>query len=273
MEIIQQCETFKEENGKLQFCWQNFYVRHEGNIHYGTWDDRSTKPTHPSQLRNLKRIKTEDIGPEVQETWAVTLEQNCHFKAPGLNDLHDPGLEDTIRREVEINEILRRDPHPNIATYYGCREKNGHVTGLCFKRYKATMYQRVNPDYLNKDDFRSSARLQVNDAVRNGLVGILDAIKHLHSLGLVHNDLNPSNIMFDELDVPVIIDFGSCRRIGESLVTTGAGQTDAWHDPTNDVVLEKNDLDAFEELKSWLVGSVDDAWLFPEEQPLERCYN
>jgi hypothetical protein len=37
--------------------------------------------------------------------------------------------------------------------------------------------------------------------------------------------------------------------------------------------LEKNDLDAFEELKSWLVGSVDDAWLFPEEQPLERCYN
>lgn len=273
MEIIQQSETFKEENGKLQFCWQSFYVRHEGNIHYGTWDDRSTKPTRPSQLRNLKQIKAEDIGPEVQETWAVTLEQNCHFKAPGLSDLHDPGLEDTIRHEVEINEILRRDPHPNIATYYGCREKNGRVTGLCFKRYKATMYQRVNLDYLNKDDFRSSARLQVNDAVRNGLVGILDAIKHLHSLGLVHNDLNPSNIMFDELDVPVVIDFGSCRRIGESLVTSGAGQTDAWHDPTNDVVLEKNDLDAFEELKSWWVGSVDDAWLFPEEQPLERCYN
>jgi serine/threonine protein kinase len=126
---------------------------------------------------------------------------------------------------------------------------------------------------LNKDDFRSSARLQVDDAVRIGLVGILDAIRHLHSLGLVHNDLNPSNIMFDELDEPVIIDFGSCRRIGESLDTTGAGQTDAWHDPANDVVLEKNDSDAFEELKSWLVGSVDDAWLFPEEQPLERCYN
>ncbi|KAJ6010233.1 hypothetical protein N7499_004363 [Penicillium canescens] len=36
MEIIQQSETFKDENGKLQFCWQSFYVRHEGNIHYGT---------------------------------------------------------------------------------------------------------------------------------------------------------------------------------------------------------------------------------------------
>jgi serine/threonine protein kinase len=271
MEIVQQSETFNEENGKLQFCWQNFYVRHEGKLYHGSWDDRSTKPRHPNQLQNLQQIQTEDIGPKVQEAWAVTSEQSCHFKAPGLNVLHDPGLEDSMRHEVEINEILRRNPHPNIATYYGCRVANGRVTGLCFKRYKATMYQRVNPDYLNKDDFRSSARLQVNDAVRNGLAGLLDAIKHLHLLGLVHNDLNPSNIMFDELDVPVIIDFG--RRIGESLDITGAGQTDAWHDPANDVVSEKNDLDAFEELKSWLVGSADDAWLFPEEQPLERCYN
>jgi hypothetical protein len=34
----------------------------------------------------------------------------------------------------------------------------------------------------------------------------------------------------------------------------------------------KNDLDAFEDLKTWLAGSVDDAFLFEAEDTLsEKC--
>ena len=38
----------------------------------------------------------------------------------------------------------------------------------------------------------------------------------MHALGLIHNDLNPSNIMING-DSPVTIDFDSCKREGEKL--------------------------------------------------------
>lgn len=36
-------------------------------------------------------------------------------------------------------------------------------------------------------------------------------------MGLIHNDLNPSNIMMDRWENPVIIDFDSCQRQGAEL--------------------------------------------------------
>lgn len=45
--------------------------------------------------------------------------------------------------------------------------------------------------------------------MKSGLEGILAAIKHLHSLGTVHNDINPANIMLDEDDTLNLIDFDS----------------------------------------------------------------
>lgn len=89
---------------------------------------------------------------------------------------------------------------------------------------------------------------------------ILAAIKHLHSLGMVHNDINPANIMLDEDGTLILIDFDSCRYIGESLGNTGTKRTR--HDPTVDISLEKNDLDAFEDLQVWLCGSVDEEFIF-----------
>ena len=43
------------------------------------------------------------------------------------------------------------------------------------------------------------------------------AIHHLHSLDLAHNDLNPANILVAEDGTPILIDFGSARKIGEKL--------------------------------------------------------
>ena len=96
-----------------------------------------------------------------------------------------------------------------------------------------------------------------------GLEGILAAIKHDHSLGIVHNDINPANIMLDgDGTLIIIINFDSCRYIGESLRNTGTKRTHHWHDPTVDISLEKNDLDAFKDLQVWLTGSVDEDFIF-----------
>ncbi|EFW22500.1 conserved hypothetical protein [Coccidioides posadasii str. Silveira] len=49
------------------------------------------------------------------------------------------------------------------------------------------------------------------------LQGIESGIKHMHTLGLIHNDLNTSNVIMDKRDNPVIIDFDSCQREGAQL--------------------------------------------------------
>jgi hypothetical protein len=72
--------------------------------------------------------------------------------------------------------------------------------------------------------------------------------------------------MFDEYGTPVIIDFDSCRKVGESLRDTETKRTYQWHDPQTDVALEKNDLDALEELKIWLIGSTQDIFLFSQRK-------
>ncbi|CAG7944733.1 unnamed protein product [Penicillium nalgiovense] len=270
MEIIRESTTFETVDGKLKFCWKSFYVRQDGIVYYGSWNDRSSNPTDDSQFKKSTTIEMNEIGPKNQDTWAVASEEDCYLKAPDITDFTRPDLDDDIQRELEVCEVLRGHPHPNIAIYYGCREENDRATGLCFKRYRDTLSRKVNPEYLNKTMFRASAREQVDDSLKENFHGILEGIKHLHSLGLVHNDIKQSNIMLGERGIPVIIDFGSCRKTGESLETSGVGQTDGWHDSENDLVLEKNDLDAFEELKAWLLGSVDDVYLFHEDR-LEEC--
>jgi serine/threonine protein kinase len=52
------------------------------------------------------------------------------------------------------------------------------------------------------------------------LRGIEDGVRHMHSLGLVHNDLNLSNIMMDG-NRPVVINFDSCKREGDVLGLKG----------------------------------------------------
>lgn len=163
-----------------------------------------------------------------------------------------------ISVEISNSKLLAKLKH---ATYYGYQETHGRVSGLCFKRYTASLLETVNPQRLNKVAFRTSGREIVKGNMQCGLQGLLAGIKHLHSLGLVHNDVNPANIMLGD-DRLVLIDFDSCRSIGQSLRDTNTKRTPHWHDPSVEISLEKNDLDAFKELKIWLTGSLDDDFLF-----------
>lgn len=53
------------------------------------------------------------------------------------------------------------------------------------------------------------------------LEGIKAGIQHLHALRLVHNGINPSNIIVDEHDQPIIIDFDTYDHHGEKLGPKG----------------------------------------------------
>ncbi|KAL9563771.1 hypothetical protein ACKAV7_012160 [Fusarium commune] len=98
--------------------------------------------------------------------------------------------------EAKVYETLLKNPHPNIAKYWGCHVVNGSIRGLVLSKYAMTLEERV----------RTGVPLDTELCLKE----IKDGIEHLHSLGLTHNDIHQRNIIMDAADRPVIIDFDTC---------------------------------------------------------------
>lgn len=112
-----------------------------------------------------------------------------------------------LLEEARVCEILRKNPHPNITEYLGCVVHKNRITSLCFVKYDATLATLVNQSPHKLDQIGRISLLN----------GIEAGVQHLHKLGLVHNDINPSNIIIDAENVPRIIDFDSCQKLGQPL--------------------------------------------------------
>ena len=107
-------------------------------------------------------------------------------------------------KEAEIYEMMKQYPHPNICHYYGCIRNGPDSTAICLRKYKCSLYDAV----------KSGAPLDRDVVVS----GIAKGLQLLHdAIGLVHNDINPSNIMLDDQGHPVIIDFDPCAPIGQDM--------------------------------------------------------
>lgn len=184
----------------------------------------------------------------------------CYVKRPSLisydriRDSTNPHqISDDVLAEVEICEILKRRPHPNIARYLGCQVREGRITGICFAKYQKTLMRAVNPGSHMKRRFHyDNGTLRDVGGCSNG---VEEGIRHLHSLGLVHNDINPANIMLADNGTPVIIDFGSCRANGQSL--QGLRRTYEWYDRSVQQSIP-------DEIREWLSGRDIRAFKFKE---------
>ncbi|KKP01672.1 hypothetical protein THAR02_06218 [Trichoderma harzianum] len=124
-------------------------------------------------------------------------------------------LREGLVEEAEVMEMLRSQPHPNIVEYHGCHVRRGYITGLVLDRlpYDLNSFLKSGQTIQDKEHFMESLR---------------SASHHLHRLGWAHNDLNPSNVLVAEDGRPILIDFGSSRRIGEKLSTSRG--TKGWID-------------------------------------------
>ena len=79
---------------------------------------------------------------------------------------------------------------------------------------------------------------------------ILQGIQHLHSLGLIHCDLNPMNIVMDG-NTPVIIDFDSCQRKGDKLgIKAGSW---GWTDESFEFAMPENDEYGLSKIRDFLL--------------------
>ena len=150
----------------------------------------------------------------------------------------DSRIAERLLSEVKICERLRQYPHPNIAQYLGCVVHKGRITGLCFRRYGETLMERVRGGIL----FDREACLS----------GIESGIRHLHKLGLIHNDISPLNIMLATDDTAVIIDFDSCGLEGAKLGSKGG--TYGWTDESATICHQQNDYYGSMRLREFFYG-------------------
>jgi serine/threonine protein kinase len=146
----------------------------------------------------------------------------------GEHRFRTPG--DDMVEEAKIYEILKKHIHPNICIYYGCIRSGNYLTAICLKKYPWSLQHAV----WNGDRTLDSAAI---------LDGISKGLRFLHeTLVLVHNDINPSNIMLGDTGDAVIIDFDSCLPIGREIEFRKGGTFGWTSEPPPTIAVPENDL-------------------------------
>lgn len=120
----------------------------------------------------------------------------------------NPRYEEIRKRFLQEPEILARLDHPNIIKVLGQDTKK--------QREDATPYFAMP---LIKGGTLGNEMQRVGSDLKQALelmITVLDALKHAHYQGVIHQDLKPSNIVLDSKGVPYLIDFGvATDRLGE----------------------------------------------------------
>jgi serine/threonine protein kinase len=208
MEVCEKSEAFVEEHGDISFSHTKIILR-EGHQYYYAITNRRASKVDLSEL-NPVAIPASNVWPPFEKRFSRApepLPSNCFVKRPSLLHYGDTvattEIKNLLLKEAQVCETLRVNPHPNIAKYIGCVVENSRIVGLCFVKYGMNLSERVRRDFQPLD-------------ADHVLRGIQEGIQHLHSLNLIHCDINPTNILMDG-NIPVIGDFDSCHRKGEKL--------------------------------------------------------
>jgi hypothetical protein len=188
MEILETAQSFTGDDGDLVFSHTIVILKKGEDFFFASVKGRyqSTTDINPELLKP-NQIPAEAIWPLYSLNLTEASEPlplNSYVKHLALvsYDEGDDFLSNTLLQEARIYEILRTHPHPNIAQHRSCVVCKGRITGLCLAKYDLTLADRL------KDLKRPLDMERCLDGMRHG-------IQHLHSLGLIHNDIKPLNIM------------------------------------------------------------------------------
>ena len=122
----------------------------------------------------------------------------------------EPGFEERFYREAQAIAALS---HPNIVTIYDV----GNEAGICFM-----VMELIGGETLRALVARGP--LEFGLLVDIG-VQIADALSAVHSIGLLHRDVKPSNILMTSSGVAKLMDFGIAKRLVDLDDSTTAALT------------------------------------------------
>jgi len=129
-------------------------------------------------------------------------QQTVLFRLPSLKQQFETA------RDAFFNEalILKKLNHNNIVKYIDHFIANN--TG-----YIVTQY---NKGVTLEQFIQHEQNISIRFFLKNIFIPIIDAVAELHRKGIIHRDLKPNNIIINNKNEPVIIDFGSAVRFKDA---------------------------------------------------------
>lgn len=161
---------------------------------------------------------TEKLGEggmaNVYRAYDTRLERDVAIKVIRVDAFPPAGLERVLKRFEREARSLARLAHTNIVKIFDFGDYNGapylvmeFVAGGTLKKYTG---QRM--------PWQKAAAL---------LIPIAGALDYAHQKGVIHRDVKPANILFNEADQPMLSDFGIAHLLEEgsegTLTTPGVG--------------------------------------------------
>ncbi|KAG6055616.1 hypothetical protein E4U17_002846 [Claviceps sp. LM77 group G4] len=245
MEIQTACEVYNISGDRPVFHHTEIVIRGNDNQFFLATTELDKTAAYTIDLEKLDKfaVDNDTVWPPYSARLLrapTPVPQDSYIKEPSLLDYdrtpNAEPLSNLVLHEIEAYELLREHPHPNIVDYRGCVVMDGRIKGLCLAKYKMTLRNRMDESTALDKDLC--------------IEGIERGVRHLHSLGIVHNDINPTNIMLDELDNPIIIDFDSWQREGQKLGFKG-GSLD-WSIEGTEYARFENDFYGLSKLREFI---------------------
>ncbi len=104
-----------------------------------------------------------------------------------------------------VMERIAKINHPNLMRVYDCILDNGKCISLS-EYIEGTILERAVLDFTPYNE----------QAVKNIMAQLCDGLSELHRCGIIHRDINPSNVMLDKNGIVKIIDFDITRTVKEN---------------------------------------------------------
>lgn len=149
----------------------------------------------------------------VYKGWDTNLERPVAIKV-----LHEYLVEEQdfrARFEREAKVVASLD-HPNIVQVYDfdVAERGGQPIYYMVMKYIPGKSLRA----LMEADAQTGQRLTMTE-ITNVMSSVCSALQYAHQRGMVHRDVTPGNILFDEQGRAVLADFGIARIVTSQRVT------------------------------------------------------
>jgi serine/threonine protein kinase len=119
-----------------------------------------------------------------------------------------PEFRESVARDRFLKEIrdTQKLKHPNIVSVLDAGDHDGQLFFVLPHMQGGTLRRIMKRD----------SQLPL-DAVVNLTLAVADALSHAHGQGLIHRDVKPENILFDDTGTPVLADFGIARALERSI--------------------------------------------------------
>ncbi len=153
----------------------------------------------------------------------------------------ESSFRDRFEREAQLVAQLN---HPNIVQVYdfsAIEKSEERIYFMVMSYVPGQTLQSVLDSYWAREE------IMPHDRVLEVMLNLADALGYAHDRGMIHRDVKPANILFDERDQAILTDFGIARMAQSSSLTQEGNTvgTPAYMSPeqaTGDVIDSRSDL-------------------------------